>query len=77
MSNRFLPHHPNPMPPPPKTDEGRTWAQYAIGLMDTRLAYLKEIRTLKKTLFWCYIMLFVGWGLFFAAMHFWGESLNK
>jgi hypothetical protein len=75
--NKNIPQIQNPIPPPPKTDEGKAWAQYAGGLMDTQLEYLKEIRTLKKTLFWCYIMLFIGWALFFAAMHFWGESLNK
>jgi hypothetical protein len=32
MSNRFLPHHSNPMPPPPKTDEGKDWQRYADGL---------------------------------------------
>jgi hypothetical protein len=76
MSNRFLPHHPNPMPTPPLTDEGKAWARFSIGLMDRNIEILKENDALRKTLFWCYIMMFIGWALFFAAMHFWGESLN-
>lgn len=77
MNNRFLPHHPNPMPPPPKTDEGEKWARFAIGLMDRNTKYLKEILLLKKTLVWSYIMMFIGWLLFFAAMHLWNESISK
>lgn len=75
--NKHLPHMKNPMPPPPQTDDGEAWARFAIGLMDRNIELIKKTDALRKDLFWCYIMLFIGWVLFFAAMHFWGESLNK
>lgn len=77
MENKYIPSHPNPIPPPPLTDEGKEWAKFSVGLMDRNIEHLKQNISLRKTLNWCYVMIAIGWVLFFAAMHFWNESLGK